>query len=64
MLASCSEKMLKIWSVNSTGTFDCLATMRGHSKDNSECTCNHTAGGIQNSYKASPGCVVKGHTDT
>ena len=32
--------------------------MRGHSKDNKECTCSHTFG-----YRANLDCPVRGHTD-
>ena len=35
-------------------------TVRGHSKDNPECTCKHDAGVFRNNYQRNPECPVKG----
>jgi len=62
VLATGSEnKTVEVWSVGSTGTFDCRATLNGHSKDNSECKCKHNAGEINMGYKFNPKCSFKGH---
>ena len=36
--------------------------LRGHSKDNEECTCKHDAGIFKDRYEANPECPVTGHT--
>ena len=48
--------------VGSTGTFECESTLRGHSENNPECTCQHKHPefGYKN-YKADPQCPVAGH---
>ena len=59
VVASCSEdKSIKLWNLDDGGL---LSTMKGHSKDNEECTCTH--GQYEFQYEANPDCPVRGHTD-
>jgi WD40 repeat protein len=37
--------------------------LRGHSKNNPECTCKHDAGLFKNQYEANPECPVTGHSE-
>ena len=61
MLVSGSEdRTLKIWSVGSSGTFECQSTLRGHSDDDSECTCKFDFNGRV--IELNPECPVTGHT--
>ena len=39
-----------------------LCPLKGHSKDNEECTCTHDAGPFKDKYEANPDCPVSGHT--
>ena len=55
-IASASrDHTIKVWEA-STGT--CQWTLRGHSKDNPECTCKHDAGKYGRDYEANPECPV------
>ena len=40
-----------------------VGTLKGHTEDNPECTCNHHAGDDEDEYEANPECPVKGHTN-
>ena len=55
------DKTLKVWSVGSSGTFECESTLRGHSSDNPECTCQHFDEDGDEDYEADPQCPVTGH---
>ena len=56
LASSCNDKTVKIWDPVS-GEEKC--TLRGHSKDNPECTCKH--GEYSFEYQADPQCPVRGH---
>ena len=59
ILASCSaDKSIKIWDITSGS---CLSTLRGHSSDNPECTCQHFDEDGDEDYEADPQCPVTGH---
>ena len=45
-----------------TQTNEQICSLKGHSKDNEECTCKHDAGFFGNEYEANPDCPVGGHT--
>ena len=62
MLVSGSmDNTVKVWSVGSSGTFECQSTLSGHSIYNPECTCKH--GQYSHQYEANPQCPVTGHCD-
>ena len=54
------DKTVKVWSVGSSGTFECESTLRGHSHDNPECTCTFDVDG--NLDEINPECPVTGHS--
>ena len=59
VVSGSDDKTIKTWDITSGS---CLSTLRGHSKDNEECTCKHH--GLNPwDYKANPDCPVTGHTD-
>jgi len=66
--AACNNSRSGSYSVQifskegSTGNFVCQSTLKGHSKDNEECTCTHDAGPFKDKYEANPDCPVSGHT--
>ena len=43
-------------------TGEVKSTLRGHSKNNPECTCKHDAGIFRKMYQRNPECPVTGHT--
>jgi len=53
------DKTIKIWDSQSG---DCQSTLRGHSVDNPECTCEHNAD-YDDEYEANPDCPVTGHSN-
>ena len=56
------DNTIKIWDSQSG---DCQSTLRGHSKDNPECTCKHNAADDEDDedeYEANPDCPVTGHS--
>ena len=56
------DKTVKIWSVGSSGTFECQSTLGGHSSDNPKCTCQHFDEDGDETYEADPQCPVTGHS--
>ena len=59
LVSGSGDKTLKIWSKGSFGTFECKSTLRGHSRDNPECTCKFN--GYGNLEERNPDCPVAGH---
>ena len=53
------DETVKIWSLGSTGTFECESTLRGHSYDNPECTCFKSDA---DSDEDETECPVTGHS--
>ena len=63
-LASGSDdNTVRIWGMDSTGTFECKSTLNGHSAHNPECTCQHYDEDGDEDYEADPHCPVSGHSD-
>ena len=58
-MAATNVLSVSIFNVE-TGEVQC--TVKGHSKDNEECTCKHDAGVFGNGYEANPDCPVSGHS--
>ena len=56
------DNTLRIWSEDSTGTFQCKSTLYGHSAHNPECTCQHYDEDGDEDYEADPHCPVTGHS--
>ena len=56
------DKTVKVWSVGSSGTFECESTLGGHSSDNPKCTCQHFDEDGDETYEADPQCPVAGHS--
>ena len=63
VVSSSYDETIKTWDITSGS---CLSTLRGHSKDNEECTCKHDAGPFQRGYEANPDCPVNvdGHVSS
>ena len=61
LVSGSDDKTLKVWSKGSSGTFECQSTLRGHSSDNPECTCQHFDEDGDEDYEADPQCPVTGH---
>ena len=55
------DETVKVWSVGSSGDFECQSTLRGHSHDNPECTCTFDDDG--DLEEINPECPVTGHSD-
>ena len=55
------DKTVRIWEAATGAAVG--SPLRGHSKDNPECTCKHDAGLMKNEYEANPKCPVKGHSN-
>jgi len=58
IVSGSSDKTVLIWDAASG---EQLCSLKGHSKDNEECTCTHGQYAYQ--YKANPDCPVSGHSD-
>ena len=64
-LASGSDdRTIRIWSEDSSGTFNFQSTLNGHSAHNPECTCQHYDEDGDEDYEADPHCPVTGHSGT
>ena len=60
LVSGSHDKTLKVWSVGSSGTFECESTLGGHSHDNPECTCTFDDdGGLG---EINPECPMTGHS--
>ena len=59
ILASCSaDKTIKIWDITSGS---CLSNLRGHTRDNEQCTCRHYDEDGDEYFELNPDCPVRGH---
>ena len=54
------DETVKIWNASSG---ELQSTLRGHSSDNPECTCQHFDEDGDEDYEADPQCPVTGHSE-
>jgi len=63
LAAGGDDGVVRVWAVASGSRPVERCTLKGHTKDNPECTCNHHGGPFGSSYEANPECPVTGHSD-
>ena len=61
IVSGSEDKTIKVWEVSqSTGKWQCQSTLRGHSEENPDCTCQLHRGNGYEDYEQDPDCPVTG----
>ena len=58
VVSGSNDATIKTWDITSGS---CLSTLRGHSPNNEQCTCQHYDEDGDEDYEPDPDCPVRGH---